>query len=53
MKQIVFKNKQDEIVQIVQGDELDQWLERAKASQSWNNELSYTLEEVEDAVYDA
>lgn len=53
MKQIVFKNQQDEVVQTVQGDDLEQWLERAKQSPSWNKELSYTFEEVEDAVHNA
>jgi hypothetical protein len=53
MKQIVFKNQQGEIVQIVQGDDLEAWLERAKASSSWNDKLSYNFEEVDNAVHDS
>lgn len=49
MKQIVFRNQQDEIVQTVQGDDLEQWLERAKQSSAWNNNLSYTFEDLPES----
>lgn len=47
-KQIVFKDSSDEIVQIVRGDGLDEWLERAKVSESWNDELTYEFEDYDD-----
>lgn len=49
MKQIVFKNQQDEIVQTVQGDDLDEWLKRAKQSPAWNNNLVYTFEDLPES----
>lgn len=46
--QIVFKDQQGEIVQTVRGDGLEQWLEVAKQSSTWRNDLSYEFEEYDD-----
>lgn len=46
--QIVFKDTSGEIVQTVKGDGLEQWLENAKQSESWREDLTYSFEEYDD-----
>lgn len=44
MKQfIVFKNQQGEIVQTVEGDNLEEWLDKVKSSPSWRQDLTHEI----------